>query len=80
MPEIKGPSPEDLRSAFLAYEAALSPLVLAIALGILGNFLDGKFLFLHKMAMPIGAVLGFVIGIVRIFSYLKENEKNKKDN
>ena len=69
---------DDLRESFEAYEAALSPLGLALLLGFIGGYLDKRFLFTNKFAMPAGAILGFVFGISRLIQFLKK--ENKKDN
>ncbi len=71
MNERKPPSPDDIKQAFIAYEAAVSPLILAIALGLLGQYLDTHYKFTAGLGMETGAVIGFISGLFRLFNYLK---------
>jgi putative Mn2+ efflux pump MntP len=78
MPETKKPSPNELRDAFAAYEAAVSPLTLAVALGLLGAFIDRHFAFTHKLAMLFGASIGFFFGLKKLIQFLKKRNNDKK--
>jgi hypothetical protein len=78
MPEIKKPSPNELREAFAAYEAAVSPLILAVALGLLGALIDKHFSFTHKFGMLFGATIGFFFGLKRLIQFLKKANNKKK--
>ncbi len=72
MPDRKKNSPEEVKKAFLAYEAALSPITMAIALAFLGNFLDKHFIFFQEKAVLVGAILGLILGFIRLLKIIKK--------
>lgn len=73
MPDSNKNSPEEIKKAFLAYEAALSPITMPIALMLIGQFLDKHFSFFQGKASIVGVVLGLILGFMRLFKFIKKS-------
>ncbi|MDJ0625744.1 MAG: hypothetical protein QNJ31_05195 [Candidatus Caenarcaniphilales bacterium] len=81
MLERKKTSPKgrsrEFREFMLAYESAMSPLILPLVLGFAGYWICDFFKFPVAIGLIAGFILGFVVGLRRLVVFLKNRNKNE---